>query len=71
MQNLHCERDGKADRQDHFHCQLGPWIKFLLSQVYISIAAGIGDNEAHLMCTNKELCQLLKDAREIAATCHT
>ena len=48
-----------------------PWVKFLLSQVYISIAAGDCDNEANLVCTNKQFCQLLKDAKEIAGAGHT
>ena len=32
-----------------FIASTAPWVKFLLSQVYISIAAAVGDNRAHLV----------------------
>ena len=40
-----------------------PWINFLLSQMYISIAAGLGENKAFLVRTNKQFRQLLKDSK--------
>ena len=40
-----------------------PWIKFLLAQMYISIAAALGENKAFLVLTNKQFCQLLKDSK--------
>jgi len=39
------------------------WLKFLMSHIYVSIAAAIGSNTAHLRRTNKQFRQLLKDAR--------
>ena len=46
-----------------------PWMKFLLSHVYTSIAAAIGDNTAYLIRTNKQFRQFLKEAK--AATVPT
>jgi hypothetical protein len=40
-----------------------PWIKFLLAQMYISIAAGLKKNQAFLVRTNKQFRQLLKDSK--------
>ena len=40
-----------------------PWIKFLLAQMYISIAAALGKNKAFLVRTNKQFRQLLKDSK--------
>ena len=45
-----------------FIASSAPWVKFLLSHVYISIAAAVDDNEAHLVTTNKQFWQLLNDA---------
>ena len=39
------------------------WVKFLLLQIYLSIAAAIGDNTAYLHRTNKQFRQLLKEAK--------
>ena len=39
-----------------------PWLRFLLSQVYTSIAAALGDNTAHLRRTNKQFRRFLKEA---------
>ena len=44
-----------------------PWIKFLLSQMYISIAAGLDKNMAFLVRTNKQFRQLLKDSKSSEA----
>ena len=54
-----------------FIASTAPWVKFLLSQVYISIAAAVGDNEAYLARSNKEFRQLLKDAKAAAYTGNT
>ena len=40
-----------------------PWLKFMLSHVYASVAAAVGDNTSHLERTNKQFRQLLKEAR--------
>ena len=45
-----------------------PWIKFLLSQIYISIAAGIGDN-TYIARKNRQFYLLLKE--EKSPTEHT
>ena len=54
-----------------FIASLAPWVKFLLSQVYISIAAAVGDKKAHPAWTNKQFHQLLRDAKVAANTGHT
>ena len=46
-----------------FISSTAPWLKFLMSHIYVSIAAAIGSNTAHLRRTNKQFRQLLKDAR--------
>ena len=46
-----------------FVSSTAPWLKFLLSHVYVSIAVAIGDNTAFLRRTNKQFRQLMKDAR--------
>ena len=38
-----------------------PWLKFMLSHIYASVAAAVGDNTSHLKRTNKQFRQLLKD----------
>ena len=40
-----------------------PWLKFLLSHVYVSVAAALGDNTAYLIKSSKQFRQLLKDAK--------
>ena len=40
-----------------------PWIKFLLAQMYISIAAGVSDNKSYLVRTDKQFRQLLKETK--------
>ena len=40
-----------------------PWVKFLMYQIYLSIAAAIGDNTVYLYRTNKQFQQLLKEAK--------
>ena len=40
-----------------------PWIKFLLAQIYISIAAALGENKAFLVRTNKQFRHLLKESK--------
>jgi len=46
-----------------FIASTAPWLKFLLAQVYISIAVAIDDNTAHLARTNRQFRQFLKEAR--------
>ena len=40
-----------------------PWLKFMLSQLYTSIAAALGDNTAHLRRTNKQFRQFIKEVK--------
>ncbi|KAL7525092.1 hypothetical protein ACHAXR_000858, partial [Thalassiosira sp. AJA248-18] len=46
-----------------FIASCAPWLKFLLSQVYTSVAAALGDNTAHLHRTNKQFRQFIKEAK--------
>jgi len=46
-----------------FIASTAPWVKFLLSHVYTSITAAIGNNTAHLNQTNKQFRAMLKEAR--------
>ena len=46
-----------------------PWIEFLLTHIYISITARIGDKTAYLTRTNMQFHQLLKEAN--SSTEHT
>ena len=46
-----------------FIASSAPWVKFLLSQMYLSIAAAIGVNTAYLHRTNKQFQQILKEAK--------
>jgi hypothetical protein len=41
-----------------------PWVKFLLSHMYTSIAAAIGNNTAYLHRTNKQFRAMLKDSHD-------
>ena len=50
-----------------FIASTAPWIKFILSHVYTSITAAIGDNTAFLKRTNKQFRLLLKQARTATA----
>ena len=45
-----------------FIASTAPWVKFLLSHVYTSITAAIGNNTAHLNRTNKQFRAMLKDS---------
>ena len=47
-----------------FIASTAPWVKFLLSHVYTSITAAIGENTAHLVRTSKQFRIMLKDARD-------
>ena len=51
-----------------FIASTAPWVKFLLSHVYTSITAAIGDNTTHLSQTNKQFRAMLKDARDSTAS---
>lgn len=51
-----------------FIASTAPWLKFLLSHVYTSIASAIGSNKAHLKLTNKQFRLLLKEAKSIVPT---
>ena len=51
-----------------FVASSAPWLKFLLSHLYISVAAAIGANVLYKLRTNKQFRQLLKDARDDAAS---
>ena len=41
-----------------------PWLKFLLAQVYVSVAAAIGDNKTHLSRTNRQFRIFLRESRD-------
>ena len=47
-----------------FIASTAPWVKFLLSHVYTSITAAIGENTAHLVRTNRQFRKMLKDSRD-------
>ena len=47
-----------------FIASTAPWVKFLLSHVYTSITAAIGENTAYLNRTNKQFRAMLKEARD-------
>ena len=51
-----------------FIASTAPWLKFLLSHVYTSITAAIGENTSHLHRTNKQFRAMLKDARDTTVT---
>ena len=40
-----------------------PWLKFLLSHVYTSVATAVGANKAHLVRTNKQFRELLRQSK--------
>ena len=40
-----------------------PWLRFLMSQLYTSIAAALGANNAHLISTNKAYREAIKTAK--------
>ena len=52
----------RIDEMIIFIASSAPWMKFLLSQIYIYIAAGIGGNTTYLTRTNMQFHQLLKEA---------
>ncbi|KAL7528436.1 hypothetical protein ACHAXR_002447 [Thalassiosira sp. AJA248-18] len=49
-------------------CACAPWLKFLLSQVYTSAAAALGDNTTHLRRTNKQFRQFIKEAKSATSS---
>ena len=51
-----------------FIASTAPWMKFLLSQVYKSIAVAIGASTTHLKLTNKAFRKLLSEAKSIEIT---
>jgi len=53
-----------------FVAATAPWLKFIMSQVYVSLAAAIGNNTAHLNRTNKQFRKQLMEARSQQAPNH-
>lgn len=51
-----------------FIASTAPWLKFLLSHVYTSVAAAMKVNTNHLKLTNKQFRQLLKEAKSSVPT---
>ena len=64
MQNVHRFKDmERITGMIVFIASSAPGIKLLLSQIYISIANGIGENTVYLTRTNIQFRQLPKDAK--------
>jgi hypothetical protein len=42
-----------------------PWLRFLLSQMFSSVAAAVGDNKSYLLKTSKAFRQMLKEAGRV------
>ena len=51
-----------------FIASTAPWLKFMMSHVYTSVAAAINKNYAHLIRTNKQFREFIKMAKDLEAT---
>jgi hypothetical protein len=65
---LQGQRGRGAHRQAQPHSLEGPWLKYLLGNIYSSLAAALRLNKSHLICTSPLFREALREIRMATAS---